>query len=72
MNVPLNCLCNFNQTSFVGLSDSLRSNIFFLRFVATYRSQVGGWGVLPTGKSISVSVAVALRACVRAKLCAGA
>ena len=33
---------------------------------------IGGWGVLPTGKSISVSVALALRACVRAKLCAGA
>ena len=32
---------------------------------------IGGWGVVPTGKSISVSVAVALRACVRAKLCAG-
>ena len=28
-------------------------------------------GVVPTGKSISVSVAVALHACVRAKLCAG-
>ena len=28
--------------------------------------------MLPAGKSISVSVAVALRACVRAKLCAGA
>ena len=27
---------------------------------------IGGWGVLPTGKSISVSVALALRACVRA------
>ena len=37
---------------------------------------VGGWGVCPTGKSISVSVAVqcvcaCVRACVRAKLCAG-
>ena len=34
-----------------------------------YILEVGG--VVPTGKSISVSVAVALRACVRAKLCAG-
>ena len=32
---------------------------------------IGDWGVAPIGKSISVSVAVALRACVRAKLCAG-
>ena len=37
---------------------------------------IGGWGVCPTGKSISVSVAVqcvcaCVRACVRAKLCAG-
>ncbi len=29
--------------------------------------QIGGWGVVPTGKStsVSVAVAVALRACVR-------
>jgi hypothetical protein len=31
---------------------------------------IGGWGVCPNGKSISVSVA-GLRAYVRAKLCAG-
>ena len=35
------------------------------------RIRIGDWGVVPIGKSISVSVAVRACACVRAKLCAG-
>ena len=38
-----------------------------MRFlIKLVKIDIGGWGVLPTGKSISVSVAFALRACVRA------
>ena len=35
-------------------------NIYIYIYIHVY---FGGWGVVPTGKSISVSVAVALRAC---------
>ena len=53
-----------------------RTGATFLKIGPMPVNKIGGWGVCPTGKSISVSVAVqcvcaCVRACVRAKLCAG-